>query len=382
MGSELTGVLYILDEPSIGLHPRDNRRLLDARALARHRQHRARGRTRPRDHGAVRLAGRLRPGGGAARRRDRGQRSPQAGQGWPQHSLTGRICRGAQHRVARGAAHARTDSADQMRNARANNLRGSTPHSPWGCSPASPACRRRQEHTGQRSCYRRPRARSTAPSEVGAPRRPHRTRTPRQGHRHRPEPHRPHTAQQPGDVHQDLGRHPRGLRRDPEAKPTGTTRAASASTSRAGAARPARATASRRSRCTSWPTSTCLARCARAGGSTRRRCGRLQRDGTIADVLETPSTSRASCSNHHPKIKRALEDARRTSASATSLSGSPRPRCRGGRRSASNCRASWLQAATGRTLYILDEPTTGLHFEDIRKLLGVVNGWSTPAIRW
>ena len=28
VGSQLTGVLYVLDEPSIGLHPRDNNRLL------------------------------------------------------------------------------------------------------------------------------------------------------------------------------------------------------------------------------------------------------------------------------------------------------------------------------------------------------------------
>src|SRR5262249_53201420 len=35
IGSQLRGVLYVLDEPSIGLHPRDNRRLLDTLAALR-----------------------------------------------------------------------------------------------------------------------------------------------------------------------------------------------------------------------------------------------------------------------------------------------------------------------------------------------------------
>ncbi len=44
------------------------------------------------------------------------------------------------------------------------------------------------------------------------------------------------------------------------------------------------------------------------------------------------------------------------------------------RRSASNSPPNCRSGRPGRTVYILDEPTTGLHFEDIRKLLKVING--------
>ncbi len=36
-------------------------------------------------------------------------------------------------------------------------------------------------------------------------------------------------------------------------------------------------------------------------------------------------------------------------------------------------RAELARRATGKTLYILDEPTTGLHFDDIKRLLHVLN---------
>ena len=47
VGSGLVGVCYVLDEPTIGLHQRDNDRLLGIlRQLSRHRQHRHRRRAR------------------------------------------------------------------------------------------------------------------------------------------------------------------------------------------------------------------------------------------------------------------------------------------------------------------------------------------------
>src|SRR5271156_5665179 len=42
-------------------------------------------------------------------------------------------------------------------------------------------------------------------------------------------------------------------------------------------------------------------------------------------------------------------------------------------RSSSKLSRELSKRQTGRTLYILDEPTTGLHFDDVKKLLDVLN---------
>ena len=77
IGSGLTGVLYVLDEPSIGLHQRDNHRLIETLVRLRDpRQHPDRGRARRGHHPHRRLPGRHRPRGRRARRPDRGRGRP------------------------------------------------------------------------------------------------------------------------------------------------------------------------------------------------------------------------------------------------------------------------------------------------------------------
>jgi excinuclease ABC subunit A len=95
------------------------------------------------------------------------------------------------------------------------------------------------------------------------------------------------------------------------------------------------------------------------------------KDRSIADVLETSVTEALGLFEHHRQlhgILRTLEDVGlgyiALGQSATTLSGGEAQRIKLSRELA--------KRDTGRTLYLLDEPTTGLHFEDVRKLLSVL----------
>jgi len=92
---------------------------------------------------------------------------------------------------------------------------------------------------------------------------------------------------------------------------------------------------------------------------------------SIADVLDMAVEEAAEFFKHVPIIRDKLETLKsvglgyiHVGQAATTLSGGEAQRVK--------LSKELSRRATGRTLYILDEPTTGLHFEDVKNLLGVL----------
>jgi excinuclease ABC subunit A len=96
------------------------------------------------------------------------------------------------------------------------------------------------------------------------------------------------------------------------------------------------------------------------------------RDYSIADVLDMTVEAGAELFRAVPAVREKLDTLKRVGLGyikvgqqATTLSGGEAQRVK--------LSKELSRRATGRTLYILDEPTTGLHFEDVRKLLEVLH---------
>jgi excinuclease ABC subunit A len=93
---------------------------------------------------------------------------------------------------------------------------------------------------------------------------------------------------------------------------------------------------------------------------------------TIADVLDMPIEEAAEFFAAVPSISRHLTTLVDVGLGYVRL-GQPAPTLSGGEAQRVKLASELQRRSTGRTVYILDEPTTGLHFEDIRKLLGVLS---------
>ena len=94
---------------------------------------------------------------------------------------------------------------------------------------------------------------------------------------------------------------------------------------------------------------------------------------TVADVLDMPIEEAAEFFAPITSIARYLRTLVDVGLGYVRL-GQPAPTLSGGEAQRVKLASELQKRSNGRTVYILDEPTTGLHFEDVRKLLAVIDG--------
>jgi len=94
---------------------------------------------------------------------------------------------------------------------------------------------------------------------------------------------------------------------------------------------------------------------------------------TVADVLDMPISEAVEFFAAVPAIARHLRTLVDVGLGYVRL-GQSAPTLSGGEAQRVKLASELQKRSSGRTVYVLDEPTTGLHFEDVRKLLGVLQG--------
>jgi len=93
---------------------------------------------------------------------------------------------------------------------------------------------------------------------------------------------------------------------------------------------------------------------------------------SIADVLDLSVEEALGVFANQPRVLPGLRTLAEVGLGYVKL-GQPSPTLSGGEAQRIKLSRELSKLATGRTLYILDEPTTGLHFDDLRKLLHVLD---------
>ena len=383
IGSSLVGVLYILDEPSIGLHQRDNERLIGT--LERLRDLGNTVIVVEHDEGTMRAADYIVDMGPAA-----GEHGGHViAEGTPERDHGGG---GVGHRpVPRG--HARDRGAGQAALAeRVHRDRGRDPAQPPQGQREGPArrslLRHRRVGLGQVDARERGAlqgGREQAPSREAAAGRPQaraRPRAGRQDHQHRPVADRAHAALEPRDLHRRLRPDPRALLED--AGVAGARLQAGALlVQRQG--RPLRGVPRRRpdqDRDALPPGRLRAVRAVRRQALQPRDAGRALQGQVDRRRARHAGRGGGRLLPPHPEDLAARCGRSTTSGSTTSDSGSPPRRSRGARRSVSSSRPSSRRSPPARPSTSSTSPPPAFTSPTSSGCSRCSSGWSTRATPW
>jgi excinuclease ABC subunit A len=95
------------------------------------------------------------------------------------------------------------------------------------------------------------------------------------------------------------------------------------------------------------------------------------KDRSVAEILETSVSEARALFQHHRTLSHILQTLEEVGLGYITL-GQPATTLSGGEAQRVKLSRELAKRDTGRTFYLLDEPTTGLHFEDVRRLLAVL----------
>jgi len=374
IGSALVGVCYVLDEPSIGLHPRDNRRLIEAlRDLQRQ------GNTVlvvEHDEAMMREADRLidvGPGAGAGGGRIVSQGTPQEVCG-DEHSITGRYLQGILKIPLPGTRRRVSKSRSLLiEGVTTNNLQSVDVQFPLGVlvcvtgvsgsgksslvdeTLARAVSRRLGAVAPKPGPFRRLRGTSRIDKIIQIDQAPI-GRTPRST---------PATYIGVFDEIRKVFAHTR------EAKQRGFRSSRFSFNVKGGRCEKCQGHGVQKIEMNFLPD--LYVTCSECDGArfNRQTLEIRYRGKSIADVLDMSVDEAAEFFENLSAIQRPLNSFRTVGLGYLSL-GQPSTTLSGGEAQRIKLAAELARVDTGKTLYVLDEPTTGLHFDDIRKLLDVL----------
>ena len=368
------GVLYILDEPSIGLHQRDNAKLIATLdPAARPRQHRARRRARRGDDPDGRLGRRHRARGRGARRRDHRQRAARDGArraALDHRRLPARRAGGAD------PAEARPGNGKKL------GRPGAREHNLKNVDVDDPA---RDVHGGHRRVRQRQvHARHGGPLP-GA--RPRAQRLARAGRRPRRARGREHVDKVIEIDQSPIGRTPRsnpatyvGLFTPirelfagvPEARVRGYSPGRFSFNVKGGRCENCKGDGIIKIEMQFLPDVYVPCEVCKGKRYNREALEIHYKGRSIADVLEMTIEEALEFFSAVPNVRAKLQTLFDVGLGYIHL-GQPATTLSGGEAQRVKLATELSRRATGKTLYVLDEPTTGLHFADVEKLLQVLH---------